>query len=224
MIPMLKLVAKSRDIFGKKLGKARQTGQLPAVLYGGKMKNSTSLFVDTKDFKKVFAQAGESSVVKLEGDGHAHDVLIHEVAHDPVTDEPIHVDFYAIEAGKLLRVKVPLEFTGESPAVKSGTAVLVKVMHEIEVEAKPADLPHEIKVDISTLSEIGQQIKVSDLKAPTGVKILGHADDIVANLAAPREEKEEEAPPADISQIEISEERGKKEDEGEVPTENVEKK
>src|SRR6185436_3784218 len=100
------------------------------------------------------------------------DVLIHEVQVDPVTDEPIHVDFLAIDMKKKIRVKVPLEFEGISNAVKTGIGNLVKALHEVEVEALPKDLPHTLVVDISKLETLEDNVFVSDIKLPAGVEVV----------------------------------------------------
>lgn len=196
----------------------RATGNIPAVFYGPKAE-STPITVNGPEFIKVWRQAGESSVITLTGLGEDHDALIHDISKDPVRDTVTHVDFYVIEKGKKVQVAVPLEFVGEAAAVKTLGGSLIKVMHELEIEAMPKDLPHAIEVDISALVDFDAQIKVSDLKLPAGVTAEVDGDEVVALVSAPREEVEEEASgPIDMSTIGISEERGKKEEE-EIPAE-----
>ncbi|HIH52525.1 MAG TPA: 50S ribosomal protein L25, partial [Nanoarchaeota archaeon] len=108
-----------------------------------------------------------------------------------------------------MRVKVPLEFIGISNAVKNGLGNLVKVLYEVEVEALPKDLPHNLEVDISKLETVENQIFVSDIKLPTGVAIIVNEREIVASIVLQVEEKEEVAPPIDLSAIEV-EKKGKK--------------
>lgn len=199
-------------------GAVRATGNIPAVFYGPKVA-STPITVNGPEFMKVWRQAGESSVITLSGLGEDHDALIHDISKDPVKDTVTHVDFYVIEKGKKVQVAVPLEFVGEAAAVKTLGGSLIKVMHELEIEAMPKDLPHAIEVDISALVDFDAQIKVSDLKLPAGVTAEVDGDEVVALVSAPREEVEEEASgPIDMSTIGISEERGKKEEE-EIPAE-----
>lgn len=145
------------------------------------------------------------------------DALIHEVQVDPVTDEPIHVDFLAIDMKKKIKVKVPLEFIGVSNAVKTGLGNLVKVLHEIEVEALPADLPHSLDVDISKLETLENNVIVSNIKLPAGVIATTNEGEVVASIIAQVEEKEEVVP-VDLSAIEV-EKKGKKEEEGEISDE-----
>lgn len=209
---MFTIKAKKRDE-GVKVDALRKSGEIPAVFYGAG-KETTPVSVGTIEFKKIWREAGESSTVKVEmADKSGVDVLIHEVQVDPVTDEPIHVDFLVVDMKKKLRVKVPLEFVGISNAVKSGLGNLVKVLHEVEVEALPADLPHDLSVDISKLETLKDQVFVSDIKLPTGVVFVTNTTEVVASIVEQVEEKEEVVAPVDLSAIEV-EKKGKKEEEG----------
>jgi large subunit ribosomal protein L25 len=208
----MQLTVTKRDISDKPKA-LRGKGLLPAVIYG-RSEESTPITVDKKVFDKLFHQAGESTVITLSGLGEEKDALIHEVALDPVTGAAVHVDFYAIQKGQTVTVSIPLEFDGESPAVKDLGGILVKVMHELEIECQPKDLPHAIHVDISKLATLEDQIKVSDLTGiPATAKITVDPEEVVAMIDVAKEEPVEE-PAADISAIGISEERGKKEEDG----------
>ena len=209
---MFSIKAKKRDE-GVKLKSLREGGEIPAVFYGAG-EPSTAISISKSEFKKVWRQAGESSAVKVSMDGKDVDVLIHEVQLDPVSSNPLHVDFLAIDMKKKIKVNVPLEFVGVSGAVKSGIGNLVKVLHEIEVEALPADLPHNLVADISKLETLDDNITVADIKLPAGVVAITSALDVVASVVAQVEEKVEEAAPVDLSAIEVSEKKGKKEEEG----------
>lgn len=210
---MIKLQAEKRDIFGKNLEAERKAGRLPVVIYGAKEK-ATSYFVDRKIFNKIWREAGESSVVTIESPDGTKDVLIKEVARHPRTGESIHADFYAIEKGKKLTVNVPLEFIGNAPAVKELAGILIKVLHEVEVETLPKDLPHNLEVDTNSLVALDSQILVKDLKVPAGVEILTSGDEVVASITVAKDEPVEETP-TDLDSIEV-EKKGKKEEEGEV--------
>ncbi|MFH1608634.1 MAG: 50S ribosomal protein L25 [Patescibacteria group bacterium] len=209
---MLTLNAKIRDI-KEDLDAMRKAGELPAVFYGAGKKN-TSISISKTEFKKIWEKAGESSTVKIvTPDKISVDALIYEVQTDPVTDEPVHVDFLVIDMNKKIIVEVQLEFTGISEAVKSGLGTLVKVLREVEVEALPKDLPQNIPVDISKLVDLESRILVSDLVLSTGVEMITKLDEVVASIAEQVEEKEEEVVPVDLSSIEV-EKKGKKEEEG----------
>ena len=178
--------------------------------------SASNFGISNIEFKKVWHKAGESSAVELTVDGKKVDVLIQDVQTHPVNDEPIHVDFLAIDMNKKITVNVPLEFVGVSPAVKSGTGNLVKVMHEMEVEALPKDLPQNLIVDISSLVDTTSQLTVGDIKLPQGVRATAEATEIVASIIEQKEEVIEETVPVDLSAIEV-EKKGKKEEEGAEP-------
>lgn len=188
----------------------RKEGNVPAVVYGPKQE-AIAISVPAREFDKVLKSAGESTVIELAGLGEAMQVLIHEVDRDPVTNAPRHIDLYAIEKGAKVEVAVPLVFVGESEAVKAG-ANLVKVMHELEIEAAPADLPHDIQVDISVLANVGDQIHVSDLKIPAGVTVKVEATEVVALIQEVQAEEETPIAVPDMASIEV-EKKGKTEEE-----------
>jgi large subunit ribosomal protein L25 len=193
----------------------RLKGVLPAVVYG-RAQESTPIAIDAKTFGKIFKEAGESTVITLKGLGEDKQALIHEVSFDPVSDLPVHADFYAIQKGQKVTVSVPFEFEGTSAAVKDLGGILTKVMHELEMTLEPADLPQYISVDISKLATLEDQIKVSDLSLPKSAEISVDQDEVVAMISVAKEEVEEAAP-IDLTAIETSVERGKKEDaEGEA--------
>lgn len=209
MASMLTLQAEGRTIFGKKLKLARGAGKLPVVVYGPKDK-PLSLFVGAAEFKKLFATAGESSLITVKFGPESKDVLINEVVRHPVTSELIHADFYVVDKTKTITIAVPLTFTGVSPAVKDLGGTLVKVKHELEVETLPMNIPHNIEVNINLLLNLDSQILVKDLPIPTGVTVLGDAEAVVASISVAKEEPVE-APPVDLSSIEV-EKKGKKDD------------
>jgi large subunit ribosomal protein L25 len=191
-------------------GALRRSGKVPAIVYGRSV-TALPITLDAVHFAKTLEEAGESAIIELTGLEEGHDVLIKHVAFDPVTDKPLHVDLYAVERGQKVRVAIPIEFEGTSPAVKDLGGMLVKVMHELEVEGEPKNLPHEIMVDISRLATLEDKITVGDLKLPTGVATDLEPEDVIALIDVAKEEAEESA--MDISQIEMSVEKGKKEEE-----------
>src|SRR3989344_1893040 len=191
----------------------RKAGQIPAVFYG-KKEASTPIAISQKDFMKVWREAGESTVVTIETPEGVKESLIHDVDLDPITGIPRHADFYVFEKGHKVEVALSVEFVGVSPAVKDSGGTLVKVLHEIKVEAMPKDLPHNIEIDISGLAQFGDQILAKDLVLPNGVLLKEKTDEVVVTISAPREEKEEESAPIDLSAIEV-EKKGKEETPGE---------
>jgi len=210
---MLTLTIEKRDLKAK-LGDIRSTGKIPAVFYGRK-EESTPIAMSEVDFMKTWRQAGESSIIVLKGVGEEHEALIHDIDLDPVTGKVRHADFYVIEKGKKLKVAIPIEFTGTAPAIKELGGILVKVLHEVEIEALPKDLPHTLTVDVSGLVDFDTQIKASDIKLPAGVTLEIDPEEVVALVSKPKEEVEETVP-ADLSTIEVVGAKGKAEDEGDA--------
>lgn len=188
----------------------RKAGTLPGVVYGPKQ---TPIMVSLvkKDFERLFAKAGESTVIDLEGLGAAVPVLVKEVTFAAIKGGITHVDFYAIEKGKKISATIPLELVGEAPVTKIG-GVINRVLHEVEVTCMPADLPAHIDIDLSTLVNIGDQFLVSDIKVAKGVEIDTPGDEVVLVVSLPEEEVEVEPVALDMSAIEV-EKKGKTEEE-----------
>jgi len=191
----------------------RLLGKMPAVYYGRKQK-STSITVPTREFAKVWKKAGENTVVSLEGKGEEDvQAMIHSVDRHPVIGTPQHADFYVFEKGQKLEIQIPIEFIGVSPAVKDLGGVLVKVVHDLEIEAEPKDLPQKIEVDISALVTFDSIITAGEIKLPPGVTLLLEPDEVIASIYEPVEETVDEAP-VDLSTIEVAKKGKAPEEEG----------
>ena len=195
---------------GENLTKSRKDGFIPAVVYGAG-RETENLSVNLREFTKVLKEAGESTTFTLELPKGKVTVLIHDVTLDPMRNIPSHVDFLTIDTTKPIEVSVALEFVGVSPAVKGGLGSLVKIMHEIEVKGLSSAIPHMIEVDLSGLDVLDSHVTVADLKLPAGVTAMAKDTDIVAAVAAIKEEKEE-VTAIDFTQIAV-EKKGKKEEE-----------
>ena len=188
----IQLNAKSRDL--KEQNQVlRKQGTIPAVLYGHNVKNQ-NLSVNAVEFEKALKLAGESTIVDLVVDGKTHPVLIQDVQLDNLSYRPMHADFYQVSMTEKLKANVVIEFVGESPAVKTLGGVLFKQISEIQVECLPADLPHNVVVDISSLKTFADSIYVKDLKFGDKVKVLSSEEEVVAKVQPPRDVEKELAP------------------------------
>lgn len=185
----VELKAEPRSILGKKVKTLRRAGFLPAVIYGHDFK-PLSVQVPVKDFERAYAKAGESSLIYLDLDGQSHPIIIHDVVRDPVHSAWQHADFYRVRLDEKIHAKIPLNFSGESPAVKGLGGILIKNIHELEVEGFPQDLPHQIDIDISGLAEFGSQITIKDLAVSDKIQIKAKADEIIALIQEPISEEE----------------------------------
>ena len=171
----------------------RDRGMSPAVFYGPK-EASQGVAIDTIKLESVWKEAGETTLVILEGLGAAKETLIHDVQIHPVTGRIVHADFYVLEKGKKVEVTVPLHFIGESSAEKAGF-IIVKALYEIDIEVAAAELPHHLDVDISTLVNLGDHLTVADIKLPKSATLNTDAEETVASVTEFKEVKEEEQLP-----------------------------
>lgn len=218
----VEIIAKKRTITGAKVKKLRREGQIPASVYGKKVK-SENLQIDEKKFLKVYEEAGDTKLVdlKLEG-GEKYPVLIHQIQRHPVNGQVLTVDFLAVNLRETIKVKVPVVSIGDSPAVTDKIGALLQPLQEIEIECLPTDLPENLKIDISKLAKIGDVAKVSDIKIPDKIKILTDAEQVVFTISelVQKEKIEEvvtphEAEATEQKKVEEGEEgEGKGEEEG----------
>ena len=168
----------------------RQNKQIPAVVYW-KNQEPISIKIDHSDFLRTFRKAGESNIINLKIGKKDIEVLVHEYQNEPVTGDFIHVDFFALTRGEVLTTKVPLNFVGESEAVKKG-GILEELQKEIEVRCLPKDLVDHFDVDLSVLKDFGDNIKVADLNLGDKFEVLTPADEVLVLVAKPKAEKAEE--------------------------------
>jgi len=190
----MKLTAEKREVLGKKVKRLRQQGKLPAVVFGKEV-GSIPITLDKREFLKVYTEAGESTLVDLHlpGADKPIKVLISETEVDPVSDEILHASLHAVTLTEKATATIPIEIVGESPIVKSGEGMLLTLLDEVEVEALPQDLPSEIKVDISNLTEIDQGIAVKDLPIDKSkVEIKHDPEDLVVKIEHAEMKEEEE--------------------------------
>ena len=189
---MLALEVKPRGV-SESAETLRKNGAVPAVFYGPK-EEATSISIDARKLAHVWREAGETTIVTLKGLGEDKDTLIHDAQFHPVNGQLLHADFYVLEKGKKIKIKVPLEFEGIAPAEKAGH-IVVKALHEIEIEVAPAELPHHLVVDLMKLVNIGDHITAAEIVVPPSATLITQADEIVASATAFVEEKEEITPP-----------------------------
>ena len=211
------LTVTKRTIFGKKLKQLRKEGILPANIYGKDIE-STAVQLPLKEFEAIYKDAGASSVVDVEFEGKKRPTLIHNMQYDFLNNIPLHADFFQVNLKEKVKTTVPVELTGEPKAVTDNLGLLLQTLNEVEVEALPTDLPEKVTVDVTYLAEVGQQVKVSDIKKLSGVDILTDAEQVVANIGetvAPEAEAQavEEAAASEEASAEGAEEQPKQESE-----------
>ena len=202
----MELTAQKREILGKRLKALRKQGFIPAEFYGREAEN-LHLSVLAKEFNKIFKEAGESAIIELNVDGKKINALIHDIQKNSLMGAISHIDFYGIKMDEKIRVSIPLLFSGESLAVKEG-GVLIKAIHELEIEALPADLPHHIEVDLGKLVIIGDSILVKDLNVDKKVKVMINLETVIATVVEQKAE-EEVVPTVSVEDVKIETEEKK---------------
>lgn len=196
---------------GRKVSRLRREGLLPANVFGKKVK-SQAIAVAMKDFKEVFAKAGETGLINLviEDKGKADEraVLVSNLQLDPVSDLVLHVDFHQVDLKEKVTAEIPVEVVGESPAEKQGLGTVVQYVHEVEIEALPTDLPENFVIDATALAEVDQAVFVKDLKFDKEkIEIKTDLESIIVKVEPPQKEEVIETPVAETPA------------EGEVPAE-----
>jgi large subunit ribosomal protein L25 len=218
----LELEVLKREVKGKKVRFLRRGGLVPCNIYGNGIE-SQPVQVEARKLGQIIARAGGTDLIalKIGGTDTPGMVLIRDVQRNPMTGEPIHVDFYQVNMAEKLKADVPLVFTGAAPALKLKNVSLLHAMTALQVEALPDDLPHNIEVDISGLALPEQSIHVKDLKVSSKITILADPDQMLIKVAEVRKAVEE-VPAAEVAAE--GEEEVAAEGEEEVAAEKPEKK
>ncbi len=204
----------SRTDLGKQAKHLHERGEIPAVVYGHGIE-SRAVRMARSDFLKIYRTAGTSSLIDLTVDSASSvKALIQEVQVNPISMEPYHVDFRQVRMDEALVVDVPLAFVGEAPAVKELAGTLVHPIPSVKVSCLPADLPHEIAVDLAALKTFDDAITVGTLLLPKGVKVLDDPNVTIAVVTPPLTEEQlkkmdEESKVGDVTTIKTEAEEKK---------------
>jgi large subunit ribosomal protein L25 len=180
--------AKERSRTGKGgARKVRKGGAAPATIYGPKTEQRY-LELEPRSFSLLRQKFGPSHIYTcaVEG-GQSLKVLVREVQRNPVTDELLHVDLYALDMDKRLRLEVPLELVGKHAGAVDG-GILAQVMRKVMVECLPSQIPEKLTADVTAL-KIGDSLHLSAIKAPEGVKVYFLTDEAIATVVPPAEEE-----------------------------------
>ncbi|MFM9106873.1 MAG: 50S ribosomal protein L25, partial [Chloroflexota bacterium] len=168
--------AQRRSVLGKQVGALRREGLLPGVVYGPKIDETIQVVVNRRDFERFFVQHGHATLIGLELDGEARQVYIRNVQQDNLKRQPLHVDFYEPNLRALTKVMVPVAHHGLG---KTNGGVLTELFTELEIEATPAKMPSVIDVDLSGMTDVGDAIRIGDLKLPKGIRATADAGTVL---------------------------------------------
>jgi large subunit ribosomal protein L25 len=187
MSKQVKLAAQARSGVGRtSVKKLRSAGQVPAVIYGA-TQPSTNIQIGAREMQEILNHAtGEHFLVELAiADGASVSTklaLVQEVQHHPVRSTILHVDFHAVSADESLHAEIPVETTGEAVGVKNYGGRLEVLLHVVEVECLPKDLPEVIRVDVTSMM-VGDALHLRDLQLPAGVTFRGDGELTVLRIA-----------------------------------------
>ena len=180
----LVIEAKTRTETGKKAARAiRAKGRIPAVVYDEAGK-ATSITVDSVQFNKVWRSITATQLVTLDVEGKKCDAFISDTEYNIIKDEVLHADFFAVSNKKPVVRKYKVQYTGTPAGVLKG-GFMVKHVPEVKVKALPKDLPVRVVVDVSPVN-IGDVLRVKDLKLGNGVTILTNGEDSLVSVAPAR--------------------------------------
>lgn len=187
--------------------RTRSNGYIPGIIYGKNFENA-KVELEKVNFMHIFKEAGTSNLIELVIDGNKKiKTLISEIQHHPITSDIIHVDFFKVNMKEKIHADIPLKFIGDSIAIIEKEGSLITPKDSIEVECLPGDLIPELEVDISVLDDFEKDIRVSDLKVPTGIEVLDDPEEVIAHVEEPRSDEEmaelETEVVEDVSAIEV---------------------
>ena len=227
----IKLSLEKREAVGKKLAALREAGKVPAVIYGG---GSEPILVQAEynEIEKVLRLAGYHSTVSLNIAGKDQLAIVKNIDINPVSRKLVNVEFQAVSADEVIEATTPIVLEGfDTSEANKLHYVVLQVMEEIEVKAKPADLPEKITADASKFTSLDDKLTIADLKLPKGVELADKelaSDQVIASIydpaaeAAAREAEEAAAAEANVDAADVPSDNGSKPEEGSEAGENKE--
>jgi large subunit ribosomal protein L25 len=210
-----KLNAQVRTVTGKQVNRLRREGWIPAVIYG-RGTESRPLQVPAREAEEIVAHAGTSHLITLTiGKEPAQQVLLRGLQRDPIRRNLLHLDFYRVEMDKPITMAIPIVLINTSPVLERREGILIQGKQTLEIECLPRDLIEAVEVDLSTLTEVDQQITVADLVLPPTIRVLDAPEEMVVRIN-PLEaalEEEEVAPEPSAAEPELVRRRKVEEEE-----------
>ena len=213
------LQIQKRTTEGKKVKTLRNQGITPIHLYGSEF-DSASMQVKMSELIDILNLAGFSSPITLNDGKNDIIAFAREVQRHPLTEQILHVDFQVVGKDDHVEVEVPINLTGESPAVKNLGGVLIKLMETIRVSSKVGSVPKSLELDISVIESLEQSILVGEIEIAEGVQIVSDETFAVARVIPPRIEVEEEEVEEEIGEGEESEDGDETDDSADSETED----
>ena len=203
----IELEVTNREILGKKVRFLRRQGVTPVHVFGHGIE-SMALQCDTAKLQRVLAEAGKTRLInlKLDNEKRPRTVVVREVQLEPRTGESLHVDFYQVRMAERVRVEVPIVLVGEAPALKSKESMLTQGLNTLSVECLPANIPASVEVDLASLTELDQVVRVEDIELDKEVAVLNDPELPVVRISLRHVEKVEEVVVAEEEAVGVPEE------------------
>lgn len=186
----IELNVTKREILGKKVRFLRRQGITPVHLFGHGIE-SQALQCDAARLQQVLAEAGKTKLInfKIDGEKKARPVIVREVEIELPRRGLVHVDFYQVRKAEEVKVEVPVVLVGEASALKLRENTLLQELDTLSVECLPANIPASVELDISSLTESEQVLRVKDIELEKGVTVLNDPEVVVAKISARRVEE-----------------------------------
>ena len=187
----IELNAATRDVLGKKVRFLRRQGITPVHVFGHGIE-SLALQCDTANLQRVLAHTGQTRVINLRIDGEntPRTVMVRETQQNILKGDLLHVDFYQVKMTEVIDVDVPIVLVGEAPALSTKENMLAQELNTLSVQCLPANIPNSIEVDVTSLTEPDQAIRVRDIVPGEGVTILNDPEVMLARIAVQRQAEE----------------------------------
>jgi len=188
----IELKAAKRDITGKKVKVLRRNGIIPVNLFGPGIE-SVSLQCEAAELQNVMRRAGQTKIIdlKIDSEKKARAIMIRKAQILPLKNDILHVDLYQVKMTDELKVEVPVVLTGEALVTRAKENILVQELNSINVQCLPANMPSEIEVDISVLTEPDQVLRVKDITVKDVVTIVNDPEVVVVRISVQPTEKRE---------------------------------
>ena len=177
----------NREILGKKVRFLRRQGIMPVHLFGHGIE-SMALQCDTAKLQRVLAEAGKTRLIslKLDGEKRPRPVVVRGIQTEPLTGGLLHIDFYQVKMAEEVKVEVPGTLIGDAPALKLKENTLTQELNTLTIECLPAKIPTSVELDISSLTESGQVVRVRDIGLEEGINVLNDPERVVLRISSQR--------------------------------------
>ena len=172
-----------REVLGKKVKRLRQQGVIPVHLYGPGV-DPQPLQCETTKLVDVLVRAGGNTAVTVtvQGGQETHLAFAREIQWDPRRDDILHVDFLAVDASRPVSAQVPITLIGESPGARTAGGTVMQQLRDLNVEALPLEVPRELELDLTMLTEPDGVLRAADIVIPGNVTLLTDPEDVVVRI------------------------------------------